>query len=68
MYIVYVQESNITQHTHEPGVAVLVVQEQGGLRAQHYHAGMTPAQRIDVQNRWRCGKLQVLPPCSAHAQ
>lgn len=37
------------------------MQEEGGLRAQHYHAGMTPKQRIDVQNRWRSGGLQVLP-------
>lgn len=34
-------------------------QDEGGLRAQHYHAGMTPAQRISVQNRWRCGAVQA---------
>ena len=29
------------------------------MRAHHYHAGMTPKQRIKVQNQWRSGELQV---------
>ena len=34
-------------------------QDGGGLRAQHYHAGMTASQRISAQNRWRCGAVQA---------
>jgi len=36
-------------------------QDQGGLRAHHYHAGMSATQRVVVQNRWRAGDLQALP-------
>ena len=35
-------------------------QDEGGVAAHHYHAGMTPRQRVDVQNRWRSGELQVV--------
>ncbi|KAK9835234.1 hypothetical protein WJX81_007757 [Elliptochloris bilobata] len=41
-------------------VVAAYLRNEGGLRAQHYHAGMTPSQRINVQNRWRCGAVQVV--------
>ena len=36
------------------------MQEQGELKAGHYHAGMTPKQRITVQTAWSTGRLQVV--------
>jgi hypothetical protein len=30
------------------------------VRAGHYHAGMTPKQRTEVQNLWRSGVVQVV--------
>ena len=36
------------------------VQEHGELTAGHYHAGMTPKQRIRVQSEWHAGRLQVV--------
>ncbi|GFR41109.1 hypothetical protein Agub_g1704, partial [Astrephomene gubernaculifera] len=30
------------------------------IRAAHYHAGMTPKQRTQVQNRWRDGEVAVV--------
>lgn len=35
-------------------------QDEAGIAAHQYHAGMTPRQRVDVQNRWRHGGLQVV--------
>lgn len=35
-------------------------QEEGEIAACNYHAGMTPKQRIQVQNQWRSGVLQVV--------
>ncbi len=37
-----------------------VLQEHGGIAARHYHAGMTPKQRMGVQNAWRSGRHQVV--------
>jgi RecQ family ATP-dependent DNA helicase len=31
-----------------------------GVEAYHYHAGMTPKQRTQVQNDWRSGKITVV--------
>ncbi|GIL50662.1 hypothetical protein Vafri_6791 [Volvox africanus] len=31
-----------------------------GIRAAHYHAGMTPKQRTQVQNKWRDGEVAVV--------
>ena len=36
------------------------VQNEGEIAACNYHAGMTPKQRIQVQNQWRSGALQVV--------
>ena len=36
------------------------VQEHGELKAHHYHAGMTPKQRIKVQREWQCGRLHLV--------
>ena len=36
------------------------MQERGELQAYHYHAGLTPKQRIKVQREWHCGRLQVV--------
>lgn len=36
------------------------LRERGELQAEHYHAGMTPKQRIIVQRDWHCGRLQVV--------
>ena len=41
--------------------SVFSIQDNGNVAAQHYHAGMTPKQRINAQNQWRHGKLQVCP-------
>ena len=30
------------------------------MRSAHYHAGMTPKQRMEVQNAWRGGVVQVV--------
>ena len=34
-------------------------QEEGGIRAEHYHGGSTPKERMRVQNAWRAGTIQV---------
>ncbi|KAK9840154.1 hypothetical protein WJX74_004247 [Apatococcus lobatus] len=34
--------------------------EHGQIPASHYHARMTPGQRVSVQNRWQSGELQVV--------
>ena len=36
------------------------MQNEGEIAACNYHAGMTPKQRIQVQNQWRSGVLQVV--------
>ena len=36
------------------------MQNEGEIAAGNYHAGMTPKQRIQVQNQWRAGVLQVV--------
>ena len=36
------------------------MQNEGEIAACNYHAGMTPKQRIQVQNQWRTGALQVV--------
>lgn len=38
----------------------LCAQNEGEIAACNYHAGMTPKQRIQVQNQWRSGVLQVV--------
>lgn len=51
------------------------LQEYGQIPASHYHAKMTPGQRVSVQNRWQSGQLQVsgssgsavFCPCQCHA-
>ena len=35
------------------------VQEEGGLKAEHYHGGMNPKERTRVQNGWRTGSIQA---------
>ena len=40
-------------------VILVNLQEYGQIPASHYHAKMTPGQRISVQNRWQSGALQV---------
>lgn len=35
------------------------IRERTGVPAAHYHAGMTPGQRMQVQNDWREGRIQV---------
>ncbi len=39
---------------------VICLQNEGEIAACNYHAGMTPKQRIQVQNQWRSGVLQVV--------
>lgn len=39
------------------------LQEYGQIPASHYHAKMTPGQRVSVQNRWQSGQLQVIGSC-----
>ncbi len=34
--------------------------ENEGIRSAHYHAGMTPKNRMDIQNKWRSGEFQVV--------
>ncbi|GAB4821155.1 hypothetical protein N2152v2_008201 [Parachlorella kessleri] len=36
------------------------IRERTGVPAAHYHAGMTPKQRMEVQNDWREGRTQVV--------
>ncbi|KKY21354.1 putative family helicase [Phaeomoniella chlamydospora] len=36
------------------------LQEQYGIRARHYHAGMESEARIDVQKRWQSGEFHVI--------
>ena len=43
-----------------PIIGCLDVQNEGEIAASNYHAGMTPKQRIQVQNQWRSGVLQVV--------
>ena len=40
--------------------ANLLGQDEGEIAAHGYHAGMTPKQRVKVQNDWRRGELQVV--------
>ena len=40
-------------------VAALITQHTG-VPAAHYHAGMTPRQRTQVQNDWREGRARVV--------
>ena len=35
------------------------IRECTGLEAAHYHAGMPPKARMQVQNDWRQGKVQA---------
>jgi bloom syndrome protein len=37
-----------------------IVQESGGIASSNYHAGLTPKQRVRIQNQWRTGELQVV--------
>ena len=39
---------------------IVGMQNEGEIAACNYHAGMTPKQRIQVQNQWRSGVLQVV--------
>ncbi|KAI3425882.1 hypothetical protein D9Q98_007855 [Chlorella vulgaris] len=36
------------------------IREQTDVSAAHYHAGMTPKQRMQVQNDWRTGRCKVV--------
>ena len=38
-----------------------MLQDEGGLKAAAYHGGMTPKDRMQVQNDWRTGLTQVAP-------
>lgn len=38
----------------------LVPQEEGGINCHHYHAGIPAKLKIEVQNKWRSGQIQVL--------
>ena len=40
-------------------VVAAQIREHADVPAAHYHAGMTPAQRMRVQNDWRAGRTQV---------
>jgi bloom syndrome protein len=35
------------------------IRDHTDISAAHYHAGMTPKQRMQVQNDWRTGRVQV---------
>lgn len=35
-------------------------QNEGEIAASNYHAGLTPKQRIQIQNQWRRGEVQVV--------
>ena len=37
----------------------LQIRQYTDISAAHYHAGMTPKQRMQVQNDWRDGRCQV---------
>lgn len=37
-----------------------LIDDLAGIPAAFYHAGMTPGQRMDVQNRWRSGEVRVV--------
>eukprot|EP00955_Chlamydomonas_euryale_P086167 364197-Chlamydomonas_euryale.AAC.11 len=37
-----------------------VLEQMSGIPTAHYHAGMTPKQRLNVQNDWRCGIVHVV--------
>ena len=37
-----------------------MLRDSGGITAEFYHAGMTPKQRMSVQNAWRTGEIQVV--------
>jgi len=41
------------------GIANLIFKKTG-IPARHYHAGMTPKQRTEVQNAWRQGHVRVV--------
>ena len=51
--IVYVLSRDESQH-----VSGLLSKQ--GITSFHYHAGMTSKQRMEVQNRWREGKIQCV--------
>ncbi|KAK9817076.1 hypothetical protein WJX72_009158 [[Myrmecia] bisecta] len=36
------------------------LQEQGAIPSRHYHAGLTPKQRVEAQNKWQSGQVQVV--------
>jgi len=36
------------------------VLQNAGVSCRHYHAGMTPLQRMKVQNDWRAGALHCI--------
>ncbi len=37
-----------------------LINKKTGIPARHYHAGMTPKQRTEVQNAWRRGEIKVV--------
>lgn len=37
-----------------------LINKETGIPARHYHAGMTPKQRTEVQNAWRQGQVRVV--------
>ncbi len=37
-----------------------LISDKTGIPARHYHAGMTPKQRTEVQNAWRRGEVRVV--------
>jgi bloom syndrome protein len=37
-----------------------LLRDAGGVPAAHYHAGLTPKQRTQVQNAWRRGEVAVV--------
>ncbi|CAL5219887.1 g1811 [Coccomyxa viridis] len=44
----------------DTAVVASYLKNEGEIAACNYHAGMTPKQRIQVQNQWRSGVLQVV--------
>ena len=40
-----------------------VLQEEGGINAAHYNAGLSTKERIWVQTGWRTGTIQVCCGC-----
>ena len=37
-----------------------IIRQSAGVSAKHYHAGLTPKQRTEVQNSWRSGEIKVV--------